>query len=80
MEKVNDKTLTGGAVDTLYALFWFGPREVGEIPAKSGEAELAELGYCKRIDVPSAPKGKDTHLCVLTTEGYAFAKQHYAPD
>lgn len=80
MEKLNGKELSGGAIDTLYVLFWFGPREAGEIPAKSGEAELAELGYCKRVDFTSPPKGKDTHLCVLTPEGYAFAKQCYAPD
>lgn len=73
-----DDELSGAALDTLYALFWFGPREAGEIPAKSGEAELRELGLCKRIDVPTAPKGKDTHLAVLTPEGYALALQVYS--
>lgn len=77
---VNVNNLSGGAIDTLHALFWFGPREAGEIPAKSGEAELMALGLCKRMDVPAAPKGKDTHLCVLTAEGYAVAKHHYAPE
>lgn len=80
MEKLNGKEFSGGAIDTLHALFWFGPREAGQIPSKSGEAELAERGYCKRIDVVTSPKGKDTHLCVLTAEGYAFAKLCYAPD
>ncbi len=69
--------LSGGAVDTLFVLFWFGPREAGEIPAKSGEAELASLGFCKRVDVKNVPKGRDTHLCVLTEEGYKYAYLKY---
>ncbi|QXO10985.1 hypothetical protein pEaSNUABM54_00159 [Erwinia phage pEa_SNUABM_54] len=70
--------LSGAALDTLYALFWFGPREAGELPAKSGEAELRELGYSKRVDFPATPMGKDTHLAVLTPEGYAFALTQYS--
>lgn len=62
--------LSGAAIDVLYQLFWFGPREAGQIPSKSGELELMSNGLCERLDLISTPKGKDTHLCVLTPNGY----------
>lgn len=65
--------LSGGAEDTLYALFWFGPRESGEIPSKSGLSELYDLVYAVRHDVINPPKGKDDYLAMLTPSGYEFA-------
>lgn len=70
--------LSGGAVDTLYALFWFGPRESGEIPSKSGLGELYDLGLAERRDVQNPPKGKDDYLAMLTPSGYNYAHLKFA--
>lgn len=72
-EDKDDVKLSGAALDTLHSLFWFGPREAGEIPSKSGEAELSSYGYCIRHEFEQPPKGKDSYLCVLTQAGYAYA-------
>lgn len=72
--------LSGGAEDTLYVLFWFGPREAGQIPSKGGEFELFKLGFCTRINLKKVPKGKDEHLCVLTTGGYEYAFKKYVTE
>jgi hypothetical protein len=74
---MNKITLSGGAEDTLYGLFWFGPRETGEVASKGGEFELFKLGFCSRQNLTKSPKGKDTHLCVLTTAGYEYAFEKY---
>lgn len=70
---MNSIQLTGAALDTLHSLFWFGPREAGSIPSKSGERELAESGLCIRHDFVKTPGNRDTHLCVLTGKGYEYA-------
>lgn len=70
--------LSGGAEDTLYALFWFGPRESGEIPSKSGLGDLYDLGLAERRDVQNPPKGKDDYLAMLTPAGYEYAHNKYA--
>ncbi|WPJ72043.1 hypothetical protein DEEACLCL_00018 [Salmonella phage CRW-SP2] len=83
------KVLSGGAVDTLYALFWFGPRLPGEIPSKSGEIELEEMGFCRRVFLANVPKVKtkddilfapgsgyhqdNSLMTVLTPSGYENA-------
>lgn len=72
--------LSGGAEDTLYGLFWFGPRETGEIASKGGEFELFKMGFCARVNLKKVPKGKDKLLCVLTTAGYEYAFQKYVTE
>ena len=37
-------TLSGAATDVLYALFFRGALTGGDLPSKSGAAELRELG------------------------------------
>lgn len=69
--------LDGGALDVLYRLFWFGPAEAGEVPSKHGESVLQELKLARRINAPSAPRGKDTYLSVLTPAGYDYALQRF---
>lgn len=72
--------LSGGAEDAIYGLFWFGPREAGEIASKGGEFELFKLGFCTRVNLKKVLKGKDAHLCVLTTAGYEYAFQKYVTE
>jgi len=74
---MNKVELSGAAVDTLHALFWFGPREAGEVPSKSGEAELQGYGICHRVDYYNPPAGKDKNLVTLTPVGYQFALEYF---
>ena len=40
-------TLSGAATDVLYSLFFRGALQSGDLPAKSGAAELRELGFAE---------------------------------
>ena len=44
------ETLTGAAVDTLWALFYLGPTQDGDLPSKSGRDQLVRLGMADRHD------------------------------
>lgn len=46
--KVNDKLLSGAAIDTLYSLFLHGPTWDGNVPSKLGRDELVELKLVER--------------------------------
>ena len=40
--------LTGGAFDTLHKLYFMGAQDDGDLPSKSGMAQLISLGYAKK--------------------------------
>lgn len=75
--KVAELVLSGGAIDVLHKLFWFGPQNIGDLPSKAGESELIELGFCQRIDVQNAPKGIESRVTMLTTQGLLYAIREY---
>lgn len=70
--------ISGGAVDTLHKLFWFGAMGPGDLPSKSGEIELISLGYARRVKHDRAPGelGKNP-VTVLTPNGTAYALAYF---
>ncbi|WP_242673430.1 phage tail tip fiber protein [Enterobacter wuhouensis] len=68
-------TLSGAATDVLYALFFRGALQSGDLPAKSGAAELRELGFAETRH--AAPEyQKENYFTFLTAEGQEFAIKH----
>ena len=67
-----NKQLSGAAGDVLYALFFRGALADGDLPSKSGAAELRELGYVKTQDTATA-FGGENHYNFLTPAGQEFA-------
>ncbi|EOJ9644498.1 DUF1983 domain-containing protein [Enterobacter hormaechei] len=67
--------LTGRATDVLYALFFRGALQSGELPSKSGAAQLRELGLAETRHTATA-YGKVNHFTFLTAEGQEFAIKH----
>ena len=67
---MNNRCLTGGAIDTLYELFEVGHVTDGDLPSKSGMSELIRLGL--------AFKGYD---CVIpngiTKSGISYFLEYY---
>jgi len=68
-------TLSGAATDVLYALFFRGALQSGDLPAKSGAAELRELGFAETRHTASEYQ-KENYFTFLTAEGQAFAIEH----
>ncbi|HIA4711204.1 TPA: Fur-regulated protein [Salmonella enterica] len=68
-------TLSGAATDVLYALFYRGALLSGELPSKSGAAELRELGFAETRHTATQYQ-KENYFTFLTTEGQAFAVEH----
>lgn len=68
-------TLSGAATDVLYALFFRGALQSGDLPAKSGAAELRELGFAETRHTATEYQ-KENYFTFLTTEGQAFAIEH----
>ena len=64
--------LTGAANDVLYALFFHGALASGDLPAKSGAAELRSLGFAETGHVATKYQGED-YFTWLTPAGQAFA-------
>ncbi|HDR2471480.1 TPA: DUF1983 domain-containing protein [Enterobacter soli] len=67
--------LTGRATDVLYALFFRGALQSGELPSKSGAAQLRELGLAE-TRLTATAYGKVNHFTFLTAEGQEFAIKH----
>ena len=67
-----NKELSGAAGDVLRALFFRGALVDGDLPSKSGAAELRELGYVKMQDTATAFSGEN-HYNFLTAAGQEFA-------
>lgn len=70
-------TLSGAATDVLYALFFRGALQSGELPAKSGAAELRELGFAETRHTATEYQ-KENYFTFLTAEGQGFAIKHLA--
>lgn len=68
-------TLSGAATDVLYALFYRGALLSGDLPSKSGAAELRELGFAETRHTATQYQ-KENYFTFLTTEGQAFAVEH----
>ncbi len=68
-------TLSGAASDVLYALFYRGALVSGDLPSKSGTAELRELGFAETRHTATEYQ-KEKHLTFLTPEGQKFAVEH----
>ncbi|HAS0869578.1 TPA: Fur-regulated protein, partial [Enterobacter hormaechei subsp. oharae] len=54
-------TLSGAATDVLYALFFRGALQSGELPSKSGAAQLRELGLAE-TRLTATAYGKVNHF------------------
>lgn len=68
-------TLSGAATDVLYALFFRGALQSGDLPAKSGAAELRELGFAETRHTVTEYQ-KENYFTFLTAEGQEFAIKH----
>lgn len=68
-------TLSGAATDVLYALFFRGALQSGELPSKSGAAQLRELGLAE-TRLTATAYGKVNYFTFLTAEGQEFAIKH----
>ncbi|HID1060374.1 TPA: phage tail tip fiber protein [Enterobacter roggenkampii] len=69
--------LSGAATDVLYALFFRGALQSGDLPAKSGAAELRELGFAETRHTATEYQ-KENYFTFLTAEGQEFAIKHLA--
>lgn len=72
-----NKQLSGAAGDVLHALFFRGALVDGDLPSKSGAAELRELGYVITQDTATV-FGGDSHFNFLTPAGQEFAISYLA--
>ncbi|HGW2993844.1 TPA: Fur-regulated protein [Citrobacter freundii] len=67
--------LSGAANEVLYALFFRGALLSGDLPSKSGAAELRELGFAETRHTATEYQ-KENHFTFLTSEGQKFAVEH----
>lgn len=67
--------LSGRATDVLYALFFRGALQSGDLPSKSGAAQLRDLGLAETRHTATA-YGKVNHFTFLTAEGQEFAVKY----
>ncbi|WP_407202571.1 hypothetical protein [Citrobacter koseri] len=70
-------TLSGAATDVLYALFYRGALLSGDLPSKSGTAELREMGFAETRHTATQYQ-KENYFTFLTAEGQEFAIKHLA--
>ncbi|WP_275192484.1 Fur-regulated protein [Citrobacter freundii] len=68
-------TLSGAANEVLYALFFRGALLSGDLPSKSGTAELREMGFAETRHTATEYQ-KENHFTFLTSEGQKFAVEH----
>ena len=68
--------LSGGAKDTLFALFFRGALPSGDLPAKSGAAELRERGLADTGHTALAYQGEN-YFTWLTPAGQKFCIEHF---
>ncbi|EMQ2227352.1 hypothetical protein WAS61_004710 [Citrobacter freundii] len=69
--------LSGAAQDVLYALFFRGALEDGDLPSKSGTAELRELGFAETGGIEKHFQ-KANRFTFLTPEGQLYAVNCFA--
>lgn len=73
---LNNK-LSGGASDVLYALFFRGALEDGDLPSKAGAEELRKLGLVKTQKTAVSYHGRQNYN-FLTPGGQEFAIAYLA--
>ncbi|MCR1319968.1 DUF1983 domain-containing protein [Enterobacter soli] len=67
--------LSGRATDVLYALFFRGALQSGDLPSKSGAAQLRDLGLAETRHTATPYQGEN-YYTFLTAEGQKFAIKH----
>lgn len=76
VDKGSEKiALSAAATDVLYALFFRGALHSDDLPAKSGAAELRELGFAETRHTATEYQ-KENYFTFLTSEGQQFAMEH----
>ncbi|HBV2818138.1 hypothetical protein [Klebsiella grimontii] len=68
--------LSGGAQETLFALFFRGALPSGDLPAKSGAAELRDRGLAETGHTAIAYQGED-YFTWLTSAGQKFCIEQF---
>ena len=68
--------LSDAAVDVIYALFFRGALPSGDLPSKSGTAELRSLGFVETRHSATKYHGEN-YFTFLTAQGSAFAIQYF---
>ena len=69
--------LSGRAADVLYALFFRGALQSGDLPSKSGAAQLRELGFAETRHTATQYQ-KENYFTFLTAEGQELAVKYLA--
>ena len=69
--------LSGAAKDVLHALFFRGALESGDLPSKSGAAELRAAGLAETRTLRSLHR-RENHFTFLTKEGQECAIRYLA--
>lgn len=69
--------LSGAATDVIYALFYRGALASGDLPSKSGAAELREMGLAKTRHTATDYRGEN-YFTFLTGAGQAYAITYLA--
>ena len=64
-------TLSGAANEVLYALFFRGALLSGDLPSKSGTAELRELGFAETRHTATEYQ-KENHFTFLTCRSHGI--------
>jgi len=72
----NTLTFSGAAYDTLHKLFVFGLQPDGDLPSKSGAAELRELGLAETAHT-KVTTNKGNYFTYLTPAGQEEAIKHF---
>lgn len=70
-QKVN---LSGAATDVIHALFFRGALQDGDLPSKSGVAELRGIGFAETRTTATEFKGGN-YFTFLTPAGVEYARQ-----
>lgn len=68
----NIHSLSDAAYDTLYSLFFRGALPSGDLPSKSGAAELRDLGLAETAHTKVITNDGD-YFTFLTAEGQQYA-------
>lgn len=67
-------TLSGAATDVIHALFFRGALQDGDLPSKSGVAELRDIGFAETRHTATEFKG-GIYFTFLTPAGVEYARQ-----
>ncbi len=77
MEQEIKLSISNEAKETLHSLFYRGALESGDLPSKSGAAELRDLGWAETRHTKTPYNGND-YFTFLTAEGQRTAIHYFA--